>query len=134
MKKIIKINQIYFYKEIFFNSKNISPTYNQQLNKDQDKMTKNQQQHISEHTKQNDESVIYNFNLKETKGTLRNNENTKDMNFNDIQFVKDLNEEKYEYMEDELLANERKIVENNIKENETLFKKRIRSRNDIRYY
>lgn len=109
----------------FFNSKNISPTYNQQLNKDQDKMTKNQQQHISEHTKQNDESVIYNFNLKETKGTLRNNENTKDMNFNDIQFVKDLNEEKYEYMEDELLANERKIVENNIKENETLFKKEL---------
>ncbi|SBS81779.1 conserved Plasmodium protein, unknown function [Plasmodium ovale] len=70
------------------------------------------------------QQVLLNFQLKETKGTLRTNDYTKNMNFKDFQFISDQNKEVQIEQEKQLEKN-RKVVEKSIKQNELYFKKNL---------
>ncbi|VUZ94646.1 nucleoporin NUP138, putative [Plasmodium vivax] len=78
-------------------------------------------------TVDNQQQYAFNFQLKETKGTLRNNENTKEMNFEDFPFLSEQNARmqmlKLQMEQQKQLEKDRKNVEKNIRQSESCFKK-----------
>ncbi|CAA9987302.1 conserved Plasmodium protein, unknown function [Plasmodium knowlesi strain H] len=83
---------------------------------------------VSEYkTVDNQQQHAFNFQLKETKGTLRNNENTKEMNFEDFPFLSEQNAkmqmQKLQMEKQKQLEKDRKNVEKNIRQSESYFKK-----------
>ncbi|ANQ07595.1 Uncharacterized protein PCOAH_00018920 [Plasmodium coatneyi] len=101
----------------------------------EEKNTEKQQVEQSENINQinenktidNQQQYSFNFQLKETKGTLRNNENTKEMNFEDFPFLSEQNAkmqmQKLQMEQQKQLEKDRKNVEKNIRQSESYFKK-----------
>ncbi|EUD67860.1 hypothetical protein C922_01472 [Plasmodium inui San Antonio 1] len=87
--------------------------------------TENINQVSENKTADNQQQYAFNFQLKETKGTLRNNENTKEMNFEDFPFLSEQNAkmQKLQMEQKKQLEKDRKNVEKNIRQSESYFKK-----------
>ncbi|GAB65611.1 hypothetical protein PCYB_071130 [Plasmodium cynomolgi strain B] len=89
--------------------------------------TENINQVSENKTVDNQQQYAFNFQLKETKGTLRNNENTKEMNFEDFPFLSEQNAkmqmQKLQMEQQKQLEKDRKNVEKNIRQSESYFKK-----------
>ncbi|KJP89479.1 hypothetical protein AK88_00922 [Plasmodium fragile] len=87
--------------------------------------TENINQVSENKTTDNQQQYAFNFQLKETKGTLRNNENTKEMNFEDFPFLSEQNAkmQKLQMEQQKQLEKDRKNVEKNIRQSESYFKK-----------